>query len=122
MAVTNLCDAHVIVINRWRDRYAEYADYIDHSTCQVTNVTTLLGRQAVPEEAAGVMIVDDINNFTEVSAAVDSAVFCHGNPSAIIALQEGNFPAASRLREELVTAGRKPADLHHFHRFARCMS
>jgi len=114
MAATNLRDEHVIILNRWRDKYAEYANYVDHLACRVTYVTTMMGKQAVPDEAAGVLIVDDINNFTQVRAAVDAAVASHGKPAAIIALQEGDFSVASRLREEFRTVGRKPAELHRF--------
>lgn len=114
MPATKLHDAHVIVLNRWRDNYAEYAKYLDHRACRVTYVTTLTGRQAVPGEAADMVIVTDLSDFAEVRAAIDPAVSRHGKPKAVVALQEGDFFVASRLRQEFGSSGRKPAELHHF--------
>src|SRR4029453_12387932 len=34
---------HVVVINRWRERYAEYGRYLDHEQCNVSYVTTTVG-------------------------------------------------------------------------------
>jgi DHA1 family multidrug resistance protein B-like MFS transporter len=114
MRTTQLRGVHVVVLNRWRDKYARYADYLDHQACRVTYVTTTGGVKAVPEEAAAVVIVDDLCDFAAVRAAIEPAVSEHGKPEAVVALQEGDFLVASSLREEFASRGRKPAELHHF--------
>jgi hypothetical protein len=42
---------HVIVLNRWRDRYAHYEHYVDHAETVVTYITTLVGQAGVPPSA-----------------------------------------------------------------------
>jgi len=54
---------HVIVLNRWRARYAEYERYLDHEHNTVTYVTTEVGVDSVPSTAAEVVVVgatDDV--------------------------------------------------------------
>ncbi|MFN2483600.1 MAG: MFS transporter, partial [Candidatus Limnocylindria bacterium] len=114
MPVTQLRDVHVVVLNRWRDSYARYANYVDHKTCRITYVTTARGAHAVPEGAASVLIVDDLCDYAAVRAAIQPAVSEHGKPEAVVALQESDFLVASRLREEFGSRGRRPAELHHF--------
>ena len=114
MAVKSVGDAHVVVLNRWRDSFAEYARYLDHDVARVTYVTTDVGRAAVPAGAREVVVVEDLLDHAEVRAALDAALRAHGRPVAVVALQESDFAVAAALREEFSALGRKPADLHHF--------
>ncbi|WP_202919409.1 ATP-grasp domain-containing protein [Saccharothrix deserti] len=114
MAVKSIGDAHVVVLNRWRDSFAEYARYLDHDVARVTYVTTGVGRAAVPANAREVVVVEDLLDHAEVRAALEPALRAHGRPVAVVALQESDFAVAAALREEFSARGRKPADLHHF--------
>ena len=114
MAVKSIGDGHVVVLNRWRDSFAEYARYLDHDVARVTYVTTGVGRAAVPANAREVVVVEDLFDHAEVRAALEPAVRAHGRPEAVVALQEGDFAVAAALRAEFAAHGRKPADLHHF--------
>jgi biotin carboxylase len=114
MAVKSIGDAHVVVLNRWHDSYAEYGRYLDHEVARVTYVTTEFGRHAVPSGATQVVTVDDLLDHAEVRAALEPALQAHGRPEAVVALQESDFAVAAALREEFFSRGRKPADLHHF--------
>lgn len=38
---------HVVVIHRWRDRYAHYEAYLDHAGHSVSYVTTHVGLSGV---------------------------------------------------------------------------
>ncbi|MFD5824392.1 ATP-grasp domain-containing protein [Lentzea sp. NPDC060358] len=114
MAVKSLGDAHVVVLNRWRDSFAEYARYLDHDIARVTYVTTDAGQAAVPATAREVVVVEDLLDHAAVRAALEPAVRAHGRPEAVVALQESDFAVAAALREEFSSRGRKAADLHHF--------
>ncbi|MDX3659773.1 ATP-grasp domain-containing protein [Streptomyces sp. ID05-26A] len=114
MAVKSIGDAHVVVLNRWRDSFAEYARYLDHDIARVTYVTTDVGRAAVPANAREVVVVEDLLDHAAVRAALEPALRTHGRPEAVVALQESNFAVAAALREEFSSRGRKSADLHHF--------
>ncbi|MER5463704.1 biotin carboxylase [Streptomyces sp. NPDC002668] len=114
MPAVPLHNVHVIIFNRWRDKYADYLAYLDHDSCKVTYVTTEIGRSAVPDEAAEILVLDDVTDYDAVRAAIDPAVTRHGTPEAVIALQEGDLAVASRLRAEFGSRGRRPEELHHF--------
>ncbi|HEY1618705.1 MAG TPA: hypothetical protein VGG25_13875 [Streptosporangiaceae bacterium] len=108
------CSGHIVVIHRWQDRYAHYTNYFDHSSRPVTYITTAVGRVSVPDAAAGVVVLPRTSDLDLTRKAVAELGGRFGQPQAIIALKEGDLPVASRLREELDIAGRRPADLHHF--------
>ena len=42
---------HIVMINRWQERYAEYGRYLDHKRYQVSYVTTAVGLASVPPVA-----------------------------------------------------------------------
>jgi len=106
--------AHVVVLHRWRDSYALYDGYIDHDRNSVTYVVTARSRSSVPTGAAVVVAVDDITDLGAVRTSLAEPVRRLGRPAAVIALQEGDLPVASRLREEYGCPGRRWADLHRF--------
>jgi hypothetical protein len=57
---------HVVIVNRWRERYAEYARYLDHDAHRVTYVATEVGLGAVPAEAAAVALVQKTDDLESV--------------------------------------------------------
>ncbi|PJT46842.1 biotin carboxylase, partial [Streptomyces albidoflavus] len=61
---------HIVVINRWRERYADYAGYLDHATHRVTYVSTDVGLGSVPATAAGTEVVAATDDLPAVRAAV----------------------------------------------------
>lgn len=97
--------SHVIVVNRWRERYAEYADYIDHQRHRVTYVSTEVGLAAVPKSATGVAVVKATDDLAEVTAAVDDLVRRHGEPERIVALKEDDLLVGAALRERWKVPG-----------------
>ncbi|MFC6086603.1 ATP-grasp domain-containing protein [Sphaerisporangium aureirubrum] len=106
--------AHVVVLHRWRDRYADYARYLDHDAFVVTYVTTELGRRSVPGRAAGVARVAATDDFTEVRAAVAGLAARFGPPRHVVALNEGDLDTAAALRGELGCGGQDSAALARF--------
>ncbi|MFD9592340.1 biotin carboxylase [Kitasatospora sp. NBC_01246] len=97
--------SHVIVMNRWKDTYADYAAYLDHTRCAVTYITSPLGRGAVPEGAAEVVTLDDIQDLAQLRAAVLGLAERHGTPDRLITLKEEDLENASVVRAELGLPG-----------------
>jgi biotin carboxylase len=105
---------HVVVIHRWRARYAEYARYVDHDRNAVTYVTTEVGADAVPAAATEVVLVGATDDLPAVADRVKQLVQDHGQPSAIVALKEDDLLVAAQLRDEWGCAGWSPAQLLRF--------
>jgi biotin carboxylase len=103
---------HIVVITRWRERYAEYERYLDHQDCAVTYITTETG--TVPATAAGTWIVRATDDLAEVREGVRALAARHGAPTAIIALKEDDLLVASTLRAEWACPGPTTADLLPF--------
>lgn len=105
---------HILVIHRWRDAYARYAEYVDHSTHQVTYVVTELGRASVPAGAAEVRVVPATDDLDAVWPVVADLVERFGQPDRLVALNEGDLDCAARVRARLGCAGQDPAALARF--------
>ncbi|PYC83183.1 biotin carboxylase [Streptomyces tateyamensis] len=105
---------HVVVLHRWRDEYARYADYLDHRAQQVSYVTTELSRASAPEAAAAVAVVSATDRLAEVRAAIAGLADRLGPVRRLVALNEGDLDTAARLREELDLPGQRGADLERF--------
>ncbi|WP_255955388.1 ATP-grasp domain-containing protein [Streptomyces odontomachi] len=90
---------HVLIINRWRERYAEYERYIDHRKHAVTYVTTAVAAERVPQTAAGHVIVSATDDARQVDRAAAELAARHGPLTGVIALQENDLLGAARLRE-----------------------
>jgi hypothetical protein len=103
-----------VVIHRWRDRYAEYARYLDHERYAVSYVATDVGQTAVPASAAAVSVVAHTDDLAEVRAAIQAHVERFGSPEGIVALKEDDLLVAARLREEWACPGPEYADLLPF--------
>ncbi|MEU8619363.1 biotin carboxylase [Streptomyces sp. NPDC048623] len=114
---------HVMVLHRWRDTHALYADYIDHRTHRVTYISTELGRTSIPEGAETVITVGLTDDLPAVRAAVTTLVERYGTPEALVALNEGDLDTAALVREEFGIAGQTPEQLAVFRdKLLMCMT
>src|SRR5437899_9150863 len=105
---------HVVIVTRWRERYADYASYLDHRAHRVTYVASEVGRGSVPPSASDVRIVPRTDDLDAVRQAVNDLASRHGAPDRIIALKEDDLLIGARLRQEWRCPGPTPADLIPF--------
>lgn len=105
---------HILVIHRWRDRYALYDDYLDHTANRVSYLTTELGRPSIPERAAEVVTVPATDDFTQVRKAAEALVPRFGVPARVVALNEGDLETAAMLRSHFGCPGQTPVRLDRF--------
>lgn len=112
---------HVVILHRWRETYARYAQYVNHETHAVTYVTTDVGADGIPANAADVRIVSHTDDRAEVEPAVRSLVAQWGHPVALIALKEDDLLLGGALREEYSLPGPGVAHLAPFRdKFQMC--
>lgn len=109
--VTSGSPPHVVIVNRWRERYAEYERYIDHHDHRVTYVSTEVGAGAVPATAAAVVVVERTDDLEQLRGAVHDLASRFGRPVEIIALKEDDLLPVARVREEWGCFGQRPHDL-----------
>lgn len=102
---------HIVIIHRWRVRYASYADYVDHDDFAVSYVTTGVGESGVPPAAAEVALVGATDDLPAVRDRIKLLAARHGAPAAIIALKEDDLLVAAQLREEWGCPGPTREDL-----------
>jgi hypothetical protein len=105
---------HVVVIHRWRARYAEYEHYIDHRENAVSYITTEVGASSVTPLAAAVALVAATDDQRAVGERIHDLVADLGKPAAIIALKEDDLLVAARLRTEWGCSGPTEAELLPF--------
>ncbi|MGX9788226.1 ATP-grasp domain-containing protein [Mycobacterium sp. MMS18-G62] len=103
---------HIVVINRWQERYAEYGRYLDHEQYQVSYISTAVGLASVPPGAAATVVVDATDDLAAVRAAVRDLAVRHGAPAAVVALKEDDLLVGAQLRQEWqCPGGPRPHDL-----------
>ncbi|MGH4033434.1 ATP-grasp domain-containing protein [Actinomycetota bacterium Odt1-20B] len=101
MTILELDDAeHVVIINRWAERYADFSRYVDHRAHRVTYVSTEVGLSSIPAEATEVVTVAATDDLAEVGAAVDGLARRHGAPDRVVALKEDDLLVGAALREK----------------------
>lgn len=105
---------HVVVLNRWQDRYAEYENYLDHDRYAVTYIATEVGSAGVPPAAAEVVRVAATDDVEPVARAVDRLARRHGAPTAVIALKEDDLSTAALIGQRWGCPGRSPAEITRF--------
>lgn len=105
---------HIVVLHRWRDRHAHYADYIDHDAYRVSYVTTELGLVSVPPGAAAAVVVPATDSLTGTGAAVAELVERFGPVRHLVALNEGDLDTAAALRAAFGLPGQSPEELARF--------
>jgi hypothetical protein len=104
----------VVVINRWRERYAEYGRYLDHEQCNVSYVSTTVGLASIPPTSAARVLVDATDDLDAVRSAVHELVDQFGPPAAIVALKEDDLLVGAELRREWGCPGQRPDELAVF--------
>ncbi|MGF1428885.1 ATP-grasp domain-containing protein [Kitasatospora sp. LaBMicrA B282] len=114
MSATQHPRPHVIVVNRWQEQYARYAEYLDHATHRVSYLSTEIGLASVPAQAHDVRVVRATDDPAEVRPALQELIARHGRPQAIVALKEDDLLIAAQLREEWEVPGPRVADLTRF--------
>jgi biotin carboxylase len=112
---------HIVVINRWRERYAEFTSYIDHAENRVSYVTTEVGTGSVPAQAHEVVLVPATDDLERVRAEVRALATRHGAPAAIVALKEDDLLVGAALREEWDVPGpRQPSQIVFRDKYVMC--
>jgi hypothetical protein len=91
---------HIVIINRWAERYADFSRYVDHRAHRVTYVSTEVGRSAIPSEATEVVTVQATDDLADVTTAVDDLACRHGAPDRVVALKEDDLLVGAALREK----------------------
>jgi hypothetical protein len=112
--MTGSAKPHIVVINRWRESYARYAEYVDHGTHRVTYISTEVGLPSVPEAAADVVLVERTDDLDAVRAATRLLAARYGPPRGIVSLKEDDLLVAAALREEWGCPGPRTAFLEPF--------
>jgi biotin carboxylase len=102
---------HIVVVTRWRERYAEFDRYADHARNCVTYVATEVGLGSVPPSATDVWLVPATDDLDAVRAGVHALATRYGPPARIVALKEDDLLIGARLREEWQCPGPRWADL-----------
>jgi biotin carboxylase len=105
---------HVVVINRWRERYADYARYLDHEKYRVSYITTDVGLGSVSTAAAATVLVKATDDLDTARTAVHRLAARHGAPAAVVALKEDDLLVGAQLRQEWECPGPRPQDLAVF--------
>lgn len=105
---------HILVIHRWRDHYARYADYIDHNRNDISYITTKEGAQSVPHSAVDVAVVPATDDISLVGPAAARLSARHGVPNRVVALNEGDLDTAAELRRRIHCPGQQPSELAPF--------
>jgi biotin carboxylase len=105
---------HIVIITRWRENYAPFASYIDHSRFRVTYVATEVALDSIPAGAAGVRQVPATDDLPAVRTGVHALASRYGPPARIVALKEDDLLVGALLREEWGCPGPRLADLLPF--------
>ncbi|GAA0990554.1 hypothetical protein GCM10009555_076470 [Acrocarpospora macrocephala] len=105
---------HIVIINRWRERYADYAGYLDHRVNRVSYITTEVGLASVPQAANDVLLVAATDDLESVRRRLRELVSRYGKPDAIIALKEDDLLVAAALRAEWDCPGQRAEELIGF--------
>ncbi|HEU5270863.1 MAG TPA: hypothetical protein VFU36_13135 [Jatrophihabitans sp.] len=101
---------HVVVIHRWRASGGLYQDYLDHLAVDVSYIVPPAAAGSVPRTAAGVEVVDRIDDLVALANAAGRLRRQVGPPTRIVALAADDQDAAAELRVLLGCAGQRPED------------
>ncbi|MFE9423995.1 ATP-grasp domain-containing protein [Kitasatospora sp. NPDC006697] len=103
---------HVLVLNRWNNRFAEYHRYLDHRADRVSYLTTEAG--AGPLDAAQaerIVVLPDLADRAAVHAAAAELAAETGPFTHVLALSEFDLELGGELRERLGVPGKRPAEV-----------
>lgn len=96
---------HISIVHRWRDRYADYARYLDHERYSVSYISTEVGVASIPDGAAAVTVVSRTDDLAEVREALYAQARDLGPPARVVALKEDDLLVAARLRDDWACPG-----------------
>ncbi|WP_030259312.1 MULTISPECIES: ATP-grasp domain-containing protein [Streptomyces] len=105
---------HVIIMNRWKDCYADYASYLDHERVKVTYITSRAGLGSVPAAATETVTLADIEDLDALRAAVAGLAERHGRPDLLITLKEEDLANAAVIRAEWGLPGQTTEEVRTF--------
>lgn len=99
---------HLLVIHRWPAGGGLYDGYLDHLAVDVSYLVPPAAAGSVPRSAAGVEVVDRIDDLTELANAAGRLRRRVGPPTRIVALAAEDLDTAAELRMLLGCAGETP--------------
>ncbi|MFD9125805.1 ATP-grasp domain-containing protein [Kitasatospora sp. NPDC059571] len=103
---------HVLILNRWNNRFAEYHRYLDHRADRVAYLTTEAGRGPLDASLAEeIRVVADLSDRAEVTAAAAELAAAHGPFTHVLALSEFDLELGAELREALGVPGKGVAEV-----------
>lgn len=103
---------HVLVLNRWTNRYAEFHRYLDHREDRVSYLTTVGGAGPLDADLAEeIRVLPDLTDVEPLVAEAEKLESRHGRFTHVIALSEFDLAAGAELRSRLGIAGRTPAQV-----------
>jgi len=98
---------HVLILNRWNNRFAEYHRYLDHRVDRVSYLTTASGAGPLSAELAEeITVVADLGDHAAVIAAATELAGRHGPFTHVLALSEFDLELGAELREHLAVPGK----------------
>ncbi|MER5865550.1 ATP-grasp domain-containing protein [Kitasatospora sp. NPDC002040] len=98
---------HVLILNRWNNRFAEYHRYLDHTVDRVSYLTTAAGAGPLSAELAEeIRVVADLADRVEVAAEALELSLKHGPFTHVLALSEFDLELGAELRELLKVPGK----------------
>ncbi|MET9773206.1 ATP-grasp domain-containing protein [Streptomyces sp. NPDC006367] len=114
---------HIVVINRW-PRFSDarrwdhelsrFDEFIDHDRHRVSYVVDAVGRTGVladPARIAGLVEIEDVNDFDALCGAVRKVAAEVGPVDRLVALSEFTLGIAAEVREALDIDGPRPEDV-----------
>ncbi|WP_406435412.1 ATP-grasp domain-containing protein [Streptomyces sp. NBC_00631] len=114
---------HIVVVNRWPRFHDEerwdfslgrFEDLIDHERHRVSYVVDPVGATGVladPARIAGLVQIDDVNDFEALRDAVRQLTRQVGPVDRLVAVSEFTLGIAAEVREALGIPGPRPADV-----------
>ncbi|WP_265445383.1 ATP-grasp domain-containing protein [Flexivirga meconopsidis] len=102
---------HVLILNRWTNRFAEYHRHLDHERTAVSYLTTQAGAHRLSDRAEEIRVVDDIDDIDELTRHATELATLHGGFTHIVALSEFDLIHAGILRDRLGVPGRGERDV-----------
>ncbi|WP_405583447.1 acetyl-CoA carboxylase biotin carboxylase subunit family protein [Streptomyces sp. NBC_01190] len=99
---------HVLIVNRWNNRFAEYHRYLDHRADRVSYLTTAAGTGPLAAELAEeIAVVADLADHPAVIGAAERLAERHGPFTHVLALSEFDLELGAELRERLGVPGKR---------------
>lgn len=100
---------HVLILNRWGNRFGEYHRYLDHSRAHVAYISTPTGAAALdPEMAEEITVLADLGDRDAVVTAAERLAARHGPFTDVLALSEFDMETGGEIRARLDVPGKLP--------------